>query len=189
MLISFLVWFGVFSLLVNLLIVFLLLLESTLLEETAHHAGWTTNACVRRLAFVLPVYLGEWWRIEVDATNLLGVLWLVDLAFLSTESSSSFTHLVDLLLIEALSFFAVFLGFFQDLFLAGEFVIFVVLEVVSSEQLASSQPYFSFGPFPEMLLSDLFVISCTELNDTLNKLVILFMAPVVSFLDIKVFEV
>ena len=150
MLISFLIWFGVFP-----LGIFLLLLESTLLEETAHHAGWTTNACVRGLSFVLPVYLGERWRIEVDATDLLWIFWLVNLALLATVSPS-FTHQVDLVLIEALSFIAVFLGFFHDLLLAAELVILVVVKVVSSEQLAYSQPYFCFGPFTEILLPNIF---------------------------------
>ena len=73
--------------------------------------------------------------------------------------------------------------------LSLKLLIFVVFEIIVSEELANPQPDLSLCPLFKEFSSDLFEIGGSKLDDTSNEFLILLFAPVVALLDIEVFEV
>jgi hypothetical protein len=63
-------------------------------------------------------------------------------------------------------------------------------QVVVSQQFANPQSDLSFCPILKELFANLFVLSGAKLDDTLNqRLSFFFFTPVMTFLDIEIFEV
>ncbi len=72
-----------------------------------------------------------------------------------------------------------------------ESLFLVWLKIVALEESADAEANLGLRPvgLAEALLPDLLEVSGTEANDPLDKLLVLFLAPVVALLDVEVLEV
>ena len=131
----------------------------------------------------------KWWWIEVNASDQLWLLWL-HYSFSVSFSVTAFLLSLNSIGVEPFSLLPILFGLTDDLLLTGELMVFIIAQVVVSQKLADSQSDLSLGPIWEELLSDKFVLSGTELDDTFNQQLCLFLlAPVVALFNVEVFQI
>ena len=99
------------------------------------------------------------------------------------------SHCMDLFIIKLLGTFPVLLGLCHNLFFADELHIFVMAQLVVSEQLADPKANLGLRPILEMIASDLLECGGSMSEHTFDEELGFLTTPVVAFLDVEVLEV